>query len=584
MRQSESARHWLLDGKILAIKGLGGFHLACDATNEAAVEELRFRKLRVDKAFALMAADVQTASAHCWINPSEEELLEKRERPIVILRRRLNSTIAAQVAPNQATLGIMLPYTPLHYLLFAKPDSNPVIFDMPPLVMTSANLSDEPICTENDEARLRLASLADGFLMHNRLIQMRCDDSVSRVFSSIQGEQTGEQAGEQFLIRRARGYAPAPINLHFDAPPLLAVGAELKNTFCLTRDRYAFLSHHIGDLENYETLVAFENAVTHYERLFRVTPEAIACDLHPDYLSTRYAEQRACQDETPIIGVQHHHAHIAACMTENGLPGDEPVIGVSFDGTGFGDDGAIWGGEFLLADYYGYRRLAHLAYVPLPGGDLAVREPWRMALAWLWHAGVDWGTDLAPVKYAISEMKPNLPILEALQHQLVSGLNAVPTSSMGRLFDAVAALCGVRQTVNYEAQAAIELEALACGDETDYYSFEVDHQIIDAAPVIQEIVNEIRRGTPKEVISRRFHNSLARMVQIGCRNFRQDHGVSKIALSGGVWQNTLLLSLTKKLLEADHFNIYLNRQVPTNDGGLSLGQAAVAIAQLREKL
>ncbi|MEW5829947.1 MAG: carbamoyltransferase HypF, partial [Chloroflexota bacterium] len=367
------ARALLAEGRILAIKGLGGFHLACDATNAEAVAELRRRKLRVDKPFALMMPDLETVEQHCLVSEAERELLESRQRPIVLLERKPDSAIAPEVAPGQSTLGVMLPYTPLHYLLFAD-SIHPSSFTLHPLVMTSGNLSEEPIAYTNEEALARLAPLADAFLLHNRDIHIRCDDSVVRV---VTANPIANHQLPIYPLRRSRGYAPDPIQLPFDLPPILAVGPELKNTFCLTRDKYAFLSHHIGDMENYETLRSFEQGIEHFERLFRIRPEGLAHDLHPNYLATRYALQRAEREDLAAIAVQHHHAHIAACMADNGLTGDEPVIGVAFDGTGYGDDGAIWGGEFLLADYRGYERVAHLDYFPLPGGDAAVRHPAR---------------------------------------------------------------------------------------------------------------------------------------------------------------------------------------------------------------
>jgi len=608
------ARKLLMRGRILAVKGLGGFHLACDATNAQAVAELRKRKLRVDKPFALMMVDLEMVDAHCLLSPIERSLLERRERPIVIVRRRRNSILSDQISPGQNTLGVMLPYTPLHYLLFANQDSSPVSFDMPPLVMTSGNLSEEPICTSNEEARRSLAALADAFLIHDRDIHTRCDDSVVRMFPATRAElehpaeskpKDFEASSTLYPIRRARGYAPNPVRLAFDAPPLLATGAELKNTFCLTRGRYAFLSHHIGDLENVETLASFEQGVAHFERLFRIKPEAIACDLHPDYLATRYAQARAGREDLPLISVQHHHAHIVACMAENGLAGERPLIGVSFDGTGYGDDGAIWGGEFLLADAASYRRAAHLAYIPLPGGDRATREPWRVALAWLQHAGIEWEEDLPPVRYALApsdldgSISASIPRLQALRHQLQTGLNSPPTSSMGRLFDAAAALAGVRQTVNYEAQAAIEMEALVDGRESAYYSF--DRRVplsagsglpeqpappyqIDPSPLLQQMVSDLRAGVGIPKIAARFHSGVAIMVRNVCLDLRQENDTRRVVLSGGVWQNTFLLALTVGLLQEAGFEIYLHRQVPANDGGLALGQAVSAIARLTGNL
>ena len=389
----------LAGGKIVAVKGLGGFHLACDATNPQAVAELRRRKLRVDKPFALMMPDLATIQAHCMVGEAEKDFLEARQRPVVILGRRAGSPIAREVTPGQDTLGVMLPYTPLHYLLFAR---HPLSPDMPPpsaLVMTSGNLSEEPIAFENNEALQRLSGLADAFLMHDRPIRTRCDDSVVRLAGK-----------EVYPVRRARGFAPYPIILPWELQPILATGSELKNTFCLTRGEYAFLSHHIGDMENYETLQSFEDGVAHYERLFRIQPEIIAYDLHPDYLATRYALQRSEASHIPALGVQHHHAHLAACMVENEIVGDEPVIGVAFDGTGYGEDGHIWGGEFLIASYQSYRRSVHLEYVPMPGGDKAIREPWRMALAWLSQAGLPWEPDLPPVRYSLQTMIVRAPM------------------------------------------------------------------------------------------------------------------------------------------------------------------------------
>ncbi|MBN1890946.1 MAG: carbamoyltransferase HypF [Thermoflexales bacterium] len=600
------AAQWLLrEGKIVAVKGLGGFHLACDATNPAAVVELRRRKLRVDKPFALMAPDVAAAAEHCFLNQAERELLESRERPIVILGKRPESPID-QVAPRQETLGMMLPYTPLHYLLFSEkphpPGSltghagRPLI-----LVMTSGNLSEEPIATRNDEARRRLASLADAFLMHDRPIQTRCDDSVMRVTEvcptppplvATEGRVTGgeklhapyspspnlpHQGGGSKLplllpLRRSRGYAPFPVRLPWKAPPLLAVGAELKNTFCITRDRYAFLSHHIGDLENYETLRSFEDGVIHFERLFRVRPQILVYDLHPDYLATRYALERAERERIPVVGVQHHHAHVAACMAENGLAGERAVIGVAFDGTGYGDDGAIWGGEFLVADYTGYRRPYHLAYTPLPGGDAAVRKPGRTALAYLWQAGLEWQPELACVAGLSSQERA------VLLAQLERRLNAPLTSSMGRLFDAVSALVGVRQQVNYEAQAAIELEALADPAESALYPFELKPDgSIDPRPLLAAILSDLGSATAIEKIAARFHNGVANMVYNVCSLLRASYGLSEVALSGGVWQNVTLLRKSLQLLEQGGFTVYVHHQVPPNDGGLALGQAAIGL-------
>jgi len=567
-----AAQNLLSEGKILAIKGLGGFHLACDAQNPNAVDELRHRKLRSDKPFALMMPDLNTIREHCILNQAETALLESHPRPIVILERQPNSTIAPSVAPNQKTLGVMLPYTPLHYLLFTPPDqgdSQPVQI----LVMTSGNLSEEPIATDNAEAEKRLSNLADAFLMHDRPIHTRCDDSVVRV---------SPHNNRALYIRRSRGYAPSPLQLPWDAPPLLAAGPELKNTFCLLRDRYAFMSHHIGDMQNYETLQSYEASIEHYERLFRIKPEVLAHDLHPDYLATRYALERAEHQGLPAVGVQHHHAHIAACMVDNGLDGSQSVIGISFDGTGYGSDGNIWGGEFLIADYQGYHRVAHLTYLPLPGGDSAILYPARTALAYLWQNGLDWQPELPPIhELCVADRS-------ILRAQLNHNINTPLTSSMGRLFDAVAALTGVRQRINYEAQAAIELENLVDPDEKAAYTFDLpvfDHLPpaggfeLSPKPLLVSVVEDYLAGLPLPRIAARFHNGIIIMVLEVSLALQQLYNLRHIALSGGVWQNKTLFTKAIQLLEGNGFTVYTHQDVPTNDGGIALGQAAIA-AQL----
>jgi hydrogenase maturation protein HypF len=566
----------LAAGKIIAIKGLGGFHLACDATNTQVVDELRRRKLRVDKPFALMMPDIETVEQHCWLDPSEKELLTSRERPIVILRRRPDSKVSRLAAPNQNQLGVMLPYTPLHYLLFASPSQggSAHVPLATVLVMTSGNLSEEPICTDNEQARQHLSSLADAYLMHDRPIRTRCDDAVMRVYRADHQTQS-----TPVPIRRSRGYAPFPVLLPWTAPPMLAAGAELKNTFCFTRERYAFLSHHIGDLENYETLQSFEDGIRHYERLFHIQPQLLAYDLHPNYLATRYALTRAEREGLPAVGVQHHHAHIAACMAENSIPAEQPVIGVAFDGTGYGEDGAIWGGEFLLSTYRDFRRVAHLAYMPLPGGDAAVRKPARTCLAYLWQAGLDWEAELSSVADLCVEERM------VLRNQLQHAINTPITSSMGRLFDAVSALIGVRQKVNYEAQAAVELEALVDPQEDSTYPFEyksiqsdeATSLNIDPTPVLEAIVADLHYSVSQPAIAARFHNGIAQMVLEVCRVIRSQSSIHVVALSGGVWQNMTLLDKTVRLLKNAGFDILTHQKVPANDGGLSLGQAAIAI-------
>ncbi len=554
----QMARKWLQEGRIIAVKGLGGYHLACDATNAAAVQKLRDRKKRSDKPFALMAFDLETIRKHCAMSDEEAALLKSRQAPVTLLERLPSSTIVDECAPSQQTLGFMLPYTPLHLLLLESISGLPVDFPEV-LVMTSGNFSEEPIAYRDDDASDRLATLADGFLLHDRPIHMRVDDSVVRVAQ-----------GRPYLIRRARGYAPDSLPLPADVPLMLATGAELKNTFCLARDRYAFLSHHIGDMENYETLQSFEEGIRHFERLFRVQPQVIACDMHPNYLATRYAQQRAEVEGLPLVMVQHHHAHLAACLADNGWTTTEPVIGLSFDGTGYGTDGAIWGGEVLVGSYTGFTRRAHLAYVPLPGGDAAVRKPARMALSHLWRAGIAWEADLPPAEEICAHDR------SVLLAQLDRRINAPDTSSMGRLFDAVSALIGVRQTATYEGQAAIELEALADPQESGFYTFTVSDGIIDPAPLWEALLADWRAGTGVPVLAARFHNSVARLALDLCQTIRQEIGITTAALSGGVWQNRLLLERSAALLEQDNFRVLIHHQVPANDGCIALGQVLVA--------
>lgn len=565
------ARSLLSHGGILAVKGLGGFHLACDATRPEAVRELRRRKLRVDKPFAVMMRDLTTIEKHCRLDAAERDLLISSARPIVLLRRRSQSPIASEVAPGQGWLGVMLPYTPLHHLLLEEADGFPEA-----LVMTSGNLSEEPIAIANDEARQRLASLADAFLMHDRDIHVRCDDSVLRVFRESAGHFAGSAGvAAIFPLRRSRGYAPFPVKLPWQAPPLLASGAELKNTFCITNRAYGFMSQHIGDLENYETLKSFEESVGHFEHLFRVRPEAIAHDLHPDYLATRYAVRRAENDHLPLIGVQHHHAHVAACMAEHGLDGSQRVLGLAMDGTGYGEDGSVWGGEFMVADYLKFERAMHLEYFPLAGGDAAIKQPARVALGLLWSLGMEWKDVLAPVQ-ALTPVE-----LGNLRTQLERGINAPLTSSMGRLFDAAAALAGVRQAVNYEAQAAIEFEALADDREEAGYPFEIDSGLIRLGRAVQAMVADLQALVDLGRISARFHNGLARMFLTAVRGMQADTGINDVVLSGGVWQNITLLRRTLSLLSQAGFRVYIHREVPANDGGLALGQAVIAAARLR---
>lgn len=553
------ARQWLKEGKILAVKGLGGFHLACDAANPQAVEELRRRKRRSQKPFAVMAFDLATIEKYCQVSTAERKLLSSPQHPLVLLDSRPDASLSSAIAPHQNTLGFLLPYTPLHFLLLEPSPGFPEV-----LVMTSGNLSEEPIAYEDEDALNRLSNLADGFLFHNRPIHIRTDDSVMRIF-----------AGEPYFIRRSRGYAPDAIPLPRTTPPLLAVGAELKNTFCLARDRYGFLSHYIGDMENYETYRSFEEGIHHFEHLFHTQPRAIVCDLHPEYLATRYARQRAEQENLPLISIQHHHAHLTACLADNSWETDDPVIGLSFDGTGYGSDGAIWGGEILFGGYTGFERALHFKYVPLPGGDTSIRKPARMALAHLWAANLPWEPSLPPVQSLCAEEQ------SALKAQLEHRLNAPLTSSMGRLFDAVSALIGICQTATYEGQAAIEMEAVVDPDETGFYPLPLANGIIDPVGLLSALLQDYLAGISIPRLAARFHNSIARLALDACQTLRSTYGCHTVALSGGVWQNKVLLTKALQELKRAGFNVLIHRQLPPNDGCIAIGQVMAAIHQMK---
>ena len=557
------AQKLLSEGKIIAIKGLGGFHLACNANNPQSIALLRKRKLRVTKPFALMVPNTMCAEEICLVSDAERKLLESKERPIVILSRRIEKTNLSDISPNQTTLGIMLPYTPLHYLLLTPhPKADFKIANM--LVMTSGNLSEEPIATTNEDALQRLSGLADAFLLHNRPIRTRCDDSVVRI------GKAPEFGIHQ--LRRSRGYAPAPISLPWDLKPTLAFGAELKNTFCVGRGRYAFMSHHIGDLQNYETYQSFLDGIEHFQRLFHINPEILAHDLHPDYLSTRIAQEIAESRNILALPVQHHHAHIAACMVENQIPASETVLGAAFDGTGYGLDGAIWGGEFLLSTYTNFQRSYHIEYVPLPGGDTAIHKPARIALAYLWHFGLDWDPDYDSVQNICAEDQT------FLRMQLQNHINSPLQSSMGRLFDAVASLIGICQKNSYEAQAAIELEAIVDINENGSYPIEFNpgRDEISIFNIIKGVVSDVEHRLSPSVISSRFHNTISLLVREVFVSMRNQYSVNSVVLSGGVWQNETLLDKTKSLLESSGFKCYTHKVVPPNDGGIALGQCIVA--------
>lgn len=549
----QQAQLLLRQGEIVAVKGLGGFHLACDATNAQTVQRLRTLKHRWDKPFALMAADLNVVYTICEIDATEIELLTNRKRPIVLLKAKQRTAVAPAVAPNQKTLGVMLPYTPLHHLLLA---ASPVSL----LVMTSANLSDEPIIYRDEEVTEKLDAISDFVLTHNRTIHMRCDDTVFQVVNGLKQP-----------LRRSRGYAPQPLSLGFEFhQPVLAVGAHLKNTFCLGKNRHAFLSHHIGDLENLETLTSFQEGVKHFDRLFDISPQIVAHDLHPDYLSSRYALE--LENLTPIA-VQHHHAHIASVMAEHKLT--EPLIGVAFDGSGYGPDGTIWGGEFLVADLGNFERVAHLRQVALPGGEKAIHQPWRVAAAWLQQLyGDEWLTWELPFSQNLDGRS-----WQVMKQMIEQELNSPQTSSMGRLFDAVAALIGLRQAVTYEGQAAIELEAIADKSISDRYDFCLRWPALDPGPLFEEVIADLQKNVPTPVIAAKFHNSIAGVITAVCLKLRQERGLNQVALSGGVFQNAFLLSRTMEWLHKNEFELFINQQVPPNDGGIALGQAAIAAVQ-----
>lgn len=552
----------LKQGKIIAIKGLGGFHLACNGLNNQVVERLRKRKYREDKPFALMAKDLDIIKKYCEVSLKEAELLNSWKRPIVLLKKKKD--VAEQVAPNNKYLGWMLPYTPLHYLLFSK--------GCPPvLVMTSGNISDEPICFENKEALNRLKNITDYFLINNRDIYIRCDDSVARVFKD-----------KEMLIRRARGYVPQPIKTGIDfKDEVLACGAHLKNTFCLAKSKEVFLSYHIGDLENLETLTAFEKGIEHFKKLFEIEPKIISHDLHPEYLSTKYAQDlKDLNPDLKTVAVQHHHSHIVSCLADNQKTNHQ-VIGIAFDGTGFGEDGNIWGGEFLLTDKSDYRRIAHFKYLPMPGGEMAIKQPWRMAASYLSQVYGKKFLDL-DIDFVRKIDKNKWQVLEQMINQKV---NSPLTSSAGRLFDAVASLIGLRDEINYEGQAAIELEQIIEEKIESIYNYQVKKDgkgifIIDPKKIIQGIVADLKDRVSQRIISAKFHNTLADIIVTVCNNISNQTGLNEVALSGGVFQNIFLLEKAVDRLSKQGFKVYTHQKVPTNDGGICLGQAVIASSRI----
>jgi hydrogenase maturation protein HypF len=550
----------LARGEIIAVKGIGGYHLACDATRPAAVAELRKRKQRESKPLALMVEDVAAARVLCHVSEEEAQLLTSGARPIVLLAKRAATTVADNVAPRSRELGVMLAYTPLHHLLLDAVDG--------PLVMTSGNATDDTIAHVDADALDRLAGVADLFLLHDRRIHVQCDDSVARVIR-----------GEPRLIRRSRGYVPLAIRLPVDTErSILACGGELKNTFALVRGRDAFLSQHLGDLTSERAYRSFVDSIDHFKGLLGVTPEVVAHDLHPAYRSTVYAKTL---DGVERVGVQHHHAHIASCLADNGV--DRRVIGVAWDGTGYGVDGHVWGGEFLIADLTDFVRAGRFDLVPMPGGDAAIREPWRMAAAFLKTA---YGDAMATLDLAfVRRLDPTA--WRTLSRAIDRGLNVPLTSSAGRLFDAVASLLGLRDSVEFEGQAAMELEALAEPRADRIYPTGVTETdgtlIVRTEDIICGVVEDLLRETTPATISARFHATLADVLVQVCRRIRQRTGIDAVALSGGVFQNVWLLGAALEALETAGFEVYSHRRVPANDGGLALGQAAVAARRMSGK-
>lgn len=554
-----AAVNFLQQGKILAVRGLGGFHLAVDARNEAVVQELRQRKGRAEKPFAMMAPNLAAIEKFCFVSPAEQALLQQPTRPIVLLRRRDHHQLAASVAPNQQYFGFMLPYTPLHELLLHD--------HFEALVMTSGNFSEEPITIGNDEALERLAPLADYFLLHDREILQRCDDSIARC-----------AAGEPQMIRRSRGYVPAPV---FLSTPLrrriLACGGELKNTIALARDNTVFLSQHVGDLDNPAALAFFENSLAHLQKILEIEPELIAFDLHPEYLSTKWALQ---QTHVPRLGVQHHHAHLAAVMAENNVT--EKTIGIILDGTGYGTDGTIWGGEVLIGEARAFERYAWLQPVPLPGGEAAIHQPWRTAISYLAAA---YGDKVAELALPVIQSRRRHE-LEIILQMIARQLNSPLTSSCGRLFDAVSALLGIREEVNYEAQAAIELEMIVDEGEEGVYRAALPEQSRDGpipvAPLIESIVKDLRAEVARPRIATRFHRTLVELFVMAARAARQATSIQRAGLSGGVFQNVFFFTTMLRRLQEEGFDVITHRQVPTNDGGLALGQVVIADAMTKQ--
>ena len=553
----QMAADLLQSGKILAVKGIGGFHLAVNGADPEAVANLRKKKGRPDKPLAVMAANLEKIKSFALISMEEQALLTGRSKPIVLLQKKSTSALAENVAPANRFIGAMLPYTPIHHLLLKARD-------FPALVMTSGNLSGSPIVKDNDEAFEKLANIADYFLLHDRPIVTQTDDSVIRL-----------DGNNSAIYRRARAFVPRAVKLKMNSGRTLALGAIIKNTVCLTKEKEAFLSQHIGDLDNIDTQRHQKNITNHFQSLMRIEPDLLVHDLHPDYPGSRYAQS---QKELPSIGIQHHHAHAVSCMAEHGLDG--PVIGLTLDRNGYGPDHTVWGGEVLLADYHTFERLAHLSTVEMPGGDAAIQEPWRMAVSHLYRA---YGPEYKDLKLAI--LQDHADKITLIEQMIDKSINSPLTSSCGRLFDSVAALLGMRHTVSFEGQAAAELEMLLEPDNTDSssYPFEIIKAedkpwLLPVKPIITCIVEDLLENIPSQFISRRFHNTLAALFARVCQEIREQKNINSVVLSGGVFQNLNLLRQVKSSLEILSFDVYAHEQVPTNDGGLSLGQAVAGRA------
>jgi len=566
----------LKQGGIVAIKGLGGFHIACDATNKDTVERLREKKRRSNKPFALMAPDTEIIKNYCDISEKEKELLTSNKSPIVLLRKKNSSTLPEAISPNNQYLGFMLPYTPLHYLLFYYPihpfTHSPIHHNFDALVMTSGNLAEEPLVTDNNEALSKLSDIADAFLIHNRDIFMRADDSVIR-------PGLGGRGWRSLFIRRSRGYAPEPISLDDEGPEVLGCGADIKNTFTLTKGNYAVPSQHIGDMENYETLRFFEESLSNLKKIYRVNPVAVGYDLHPNYLSTKWALAQS-QSQIQYIGIQHHYAHVASVMAENGLK--RKVIGVAFDGTGYGTDGNLWGSEFLIAAIDDFKRAGHFKYIPLPGGETAIREPWRIALSYIrCFAGTEVMDFLKSAgfveKYGEEKIKSILGIIDNRDFSPLS-------SGAGRLFDAVSAILGICDKNTFEGEAAMALESYTTDDIDEDYPANIglkDKIEIDFCLTLFRLIQDMTKGIGKDVIATKFHNTIVTVIAGVVQRLGMIYKLHDVVLSGGVFQNMYLLKNTIDRLKSIGMNVYTNEKAPANDAGISLGQAYIVRERIK---